>query len=423
MAAQCAHQLFDDCSTQASPERVQMITRSQRLQGLELLENGVQNQELVPNDHYVEEQNITNADWRTNCYEYYPDGRIKRHRGPTKLANVENLPKGVKIIVKLDRFNVPCSQSAIVLGSYLGTLVRKPHLAPLNILQWNHKLYKRAYHPKMISEVELDGKWRQYKSKLKRGYYKPNLPMERVLQTVPKIVAESQWATLVSYWYLEDSKKISDKNKENAQNIKHPHILGRKSFAIKRKELEVNGVEVDRATFFDECHKTKDGRYVNDATEEKMNEVYMKLAEKRVDGQELNEADFEQAMLEVFGKDHRGRVRGMGPTITPTNYYGGRFSNISGSNEGSSSSNVNGFISFIVSYLTEKYPEDNLISRLPPSVARVIPRQEVDQNEGSQPPNTATSSLPFDQNYENQLPNTTPSSSARASSQSCSEEE
>ena len=103
----------------------------------------------------------------------------------------------------------------------------------------------------------------------------------------------------------------------------------------------------------------------------------MKLAEKRVDGQELSEADFEQAMLEVFGKDHRGRVRGMGPTITPTNYYGGRFSNISGSNEGSSSSNVNGFISFIVSYLTEKYPEDNLISRLPPSVARVIPRQEV----------------------------------------------
>ncbi|XP_052137698.1 uncharacterized protein LOC127756397 [Oryza glaberrima] len=270
---------------------------------------------------------------------------------------------------------------------------------------------------------QLDGKWRQYRSKLKKGYYKPNLPMERVLQTVPKTVAESQWATLVSYWYLEDSKKISDKNKENAQNIKHPHILGRKSFAIKRKELEVNGVEVDRATFFDECHKTKDGRYVNDATEEKMNEVYMKLAEKRVDGQELSEADFEQAMLEVFGKDHRGRVRGMGPTITPTNYYGGRFSNISGSSEGSSSSNVNGFISFIVSYLAEKYPEDNLISWLPPSVARVIPRQEVDQNEGSQPPNTATSSLPFDQNHENQLPNTTPSSSARASSQSCSEEE
>lgn len=40
---------------------------------------------------------------------------------------------------------------------------------------------------------------------------------------------------------------------------------------------EVNGVEVDRATFFDECHKTKDGRYVTDATQEKMVLTYLFL--------------------------------------------------------------------------------------------------------------------------------------------------
>ena len=72
----------------------------------------------------------------------------------------------------------------------------------------------------------------------------------------------------------------------------------------------------------------------------------MKLAEKRLDGQEVSEAGFEQTMLEVFGQDRSGRVRGMGPTITPTNYYGGRFLNISAINEqGTSSSNVNAFIS------------------------------------------------------------------------------
>nr|CAD40505.2 OSJNBa0050F15.13 [Oryza sativa Japonica Group] len=85
---------------------------------------------------------------------------------------------------------------------------------------------------------------------------------------VPNTVDESQWPTLVSYWYSKDSKKISDRNQENA--LKHPHTLGRKSFTRKRKELEVNEVEVDRETFFDECHKTKDGRYVTDATQEKM---------------------------------------------------------------------------------------------------------------------------------------------------------
>ncbi|EAY76041.1 hypothetical protein OsI_03969 [Oryza sativa Indica Group] len=236
---------------------------------------------------------------------------------------------------------------------------------------------------------QLDGKWRQYKGKLKGKYYKPNLPMERVLQTVPNTVDESRWPTLVSYWYSKDSKKISDRNQENA--LKHPHTLGRKSFTRKRKELEVNGVEVDRETFFDECHKTKDGRYVTDATQEKMNEVYMKLAEKRVDSQQLTEADFEQAMLDMFGKDHSGRVRGMGPTITPTNYYGGRFLNISAINEQGTSS--------------KKYPEDNLLARLPPSLTRLIPTSEVNQNQ------------------EVQAPNTAPSPSQRASSQPSTEEE
>lgn len=33
---------------------------------------------------------------------------------------------------------------------------------------------------------------------------------------------------------------------------------------------DARGGEVDRATFFDECHKTKEGAYVNASTKEKM---------------------------------------------------------------------------------------------------------------------------------------------------------
>lgn len=71
------------------------------------------------------------------------------------MANVENLPEGVKIVVKLDRFNAPISKSASVLGTYLGTIVKKPHLAPLNVLKWNDDVYQKIYHPKMIKEVEV----------------------------------------------------------------------------------------------------------------------------------------------------------------------------------------------------------------------------------------------------------------------------
>jgi hypothetical protein len=84
---------------------------------------------------------------------YIPDGRIKRRRGPTKLAHLSNLP--VKIIVKLDRFNAPISKSAGLLGSYLGTLVKKPHLAPLNVLKWNDDMFKEIYHDKLLAAVTV----------------------------------------------------------------------------------------------------------------------------------------------------------------------------------------------------------------------------------------------------------------------------
>ena len=84
-----------------------------------------------------------------------PDGRIKRRRGPTKLANVSNLPERVRIIVKLDHFNAPISTSAGVLGSYLGTLVKKPHLAPLNVLKWNDAMFKEIYHDKLLAAVTV----------------------------------------------------------------------------------------------------------------------------------------------------------------------------------------------------------------------------------------------------------------------------
>lgn len=133
------------------------------------------------------------------------------------------------------------------------------------------------------------------------------------------------------------------------------------------------GREVDRATFFDECHKTKDGVYVNALTEEKMNEVYMKLAEKKLDGHELTEEDYKKAMKDVFGKDHPGRVRGMGPTTTPSKYFGGRFFTLSRDEAGTSTSSAqDGLMKFVLSYLAKKYPEDDLLSRLPPHLRRQL---------------------------------------------------
>jgi hypothetical protein len=97
----------------------------------------------------------------------------------------------------------------------------------------------------------------------------------------------------------------------------------------------------------------------------------MKLAEKKLDGRELTEADYEKAMKDAFGKDHPGRVRGMGPTITQSKYFGGRFFTLSRDEAGTSTSNTqDGLMKFVFSYLAEKYHEDDLFSRLPPHLRR-----------------------------------------------------
>ncbi|KAL6656744.1 hypothetical protein ACP70R_004524 [Stipagrostis hirtigluma subsp. patula] len=191
-------------------------------------------------------------------------------------------------------------------------------------------------------------------------------------------------------WTIHDLPELSATNKENAKKIKYPHTLGRKSFARKRKELEDSrGQHVNRAVFFDECHKNKEGAYTNARTEEKMNEVYMKLAERMVD-RALTEADYEEVMLEVFGKVHSGRVRGMGPTITPTNYYGARFWNLSNTNGapcGSSSScgsnwnDAKQFMQFVASFMAEKYPEVDWLSHLPESLRRRTEDVEIEESE------------------------------------------
>ncbi|KAL6868331.1 hypothetical protein ACP4OV_015176 [Aristida adscensionis] len=397
---------------------------SRRLQNLEFVDNNFQDEhvhghENVQSAGILQEENPIEDDWLNHIYEISSSGHLRRRRGPTKMADVGTLPEDVKIVVKLDWFGIPNSKSSSTLGSYMGTLVRKPVFAPLNILRWDDKCFNQ-YKKNMIADIEskfeidskarpwmlteLGNKWRQYKRNLKQKYYKPAVPLEQAIQTHPETVDQFQWLSLFSHWYSDKAKEISEKNKENAKNIKYPHTLGRKSFARKRKELEDRtGRHVNRAVFFYECHKNKQGAYTNAATEEKMNDVYMKLAERMI-SRPLTDTDYEEVMVEVFGKDHSGRVRGMGPTITPTNYYGARFWNLSNTNVqpcgsaslcGSNCNDVKQFIQFVASFMEEKYPEVDWMSHLPKSLKRR--RTEDAQNEERGSPNDnsfSTSSEP-----------------------------
>ena len=72
----------------------------------------------------------------------------------------------------------------------------------------SHKDRSPAIGPKSRNWLvnQLGNKLRQYKAKLKKKHYKAELPMERVMENAPETVEETQWNTLVSYWYSEEAK-------------------------------------------------------------------------------------------------------------------------------------------------------------------------------------------------------------------------
>ncbi|XP_061344596.1 uncharacterized protein LOC133290521 [Gastrolobium bilobum] len=105
-------------------------------------------------------------------------------------------------------------------------------------------------------------------------------------------------------------QKYSIINTANRQKQTIPHTLGAKTLARRKRELEIEeGRKYSRGEMYVVSHKKKDGNFVND-------EVMLKNDQLL---QQLEQANTEQeAFVNVFGKEHPGRVRGMGFGVVPS---------------------------------------------------------------------------------------------------------
>ncbi|XP_055959603.1 uncharacterized protein LOC126656132 [Mercurialis annua] len=81
-------------------------------------------------------------------------GRRYRKRGRTTMVSVWNLSGDEKIFVEVDKYGVPCTQEAAVLGSFLGTIATNGTLAPINFSRWDDK-YLKPFYRKMLAVVEF----------------------------------------------------------------------------------------------------------------------------------------------------------------------------------------------------------------------------------------------------------------------------
>ncbi|XP_061362243.1 uncharacterized protein LOC133305996 [Gastrolobium bilobum] len=132
-----------------------------------------------------------------------------------------------------------------------------------------------------------------------------DMSLEESIERCPMGISREQWASFLEYIFEKRTMEIAEKNTANRAKLTIPHTLGSKSIARRKRELEIEkGRPISRAEFYAYSHLKKDGTFVN---EEALQKNDLLLA-----AQNYGTLSKEEAYVQVFGKEHPGRVRGMG---------------------------------------------------------------------------------------------------------------
>ncbi|XP_025622948.1 uncharacterized protein [Arachis hypogaea] len=234
----------------------------------------------------------------------------------------------------------------------------------------------------------LGKKWREHRIKLWNDFDDPRLSKNEIINNAPEDIAPDQWALFVEYRLKPETQKLCKRNQEIRQKQIIPHTSGAKSIARRRAELtEETGKEVNRVQMWDITHKKINGSYVN----EKAKEIAEKIeAHSSQQPMELTVNSPLDALGVVFGKEHPGRVRGLGMGAVPTIAFKNNTTRISQMNLGSSNDvgtsstcgpnvqeeldSVKAQLQALVSYIASKEG-----GKIPIQLAGMFPTQQVSQ--------------------------------------------
>lgn len=253
----------------------------------------------------------------------------KKGRGPTRCRFLNDLPDGERIAVPLNKLGQPIGPESSKLVSFLGTVARNGHMAPLTYVQWRHmpdSIKQEMWeHVQSKFDVDLRGKpwvmksiatkWRDWKAELKAKHYYPHETDEERLKDIHPRIIPDQWPFLVSYWNTENAQKLCATNRANRLKVKATHASGQKSFARIREEERIkrpDGKEPTRAELYILTHTRRDGQPVDEAAAENI----AKLREFAAKKQEDSDCSDNDTFGQVMGEDKGGYLRtyGLGPT-------------------------------------------------------------------------------------------------------------
>ncbi|KAM7461705.1 hypothetical protein LguiA_029826 [Lonicera macranthoides] len=266
----------------------------------------------------------------------------KGGRGSARLGDIWGTGKQLEIL--FNEFFQPIGENSAKLSTHLGIIARDGNRLPLTLKDWRCKDLK-PYKERVWLEVKENtgapeefkktclkkvGKiWNNWKSDVKRDYYRSCKTDEERLQKCPPRVEEDQWPKLVEYWGSREAKKKSRRNRRSRKMQKTPHTSGQKSHATVSHEIEVEkGVKPSRIDVYFKTHERKNGEAIDKGAAEAMSKMKEKLKQLPPESIEYITCK-NDIFYEVMGRDSNGHCRTYGVGPSPTDVFGLRQSHIS----------------------------------------------------------------------------------------------
>ncbi|XP_016177901.2 uncharacterized protein LOC107623159 isoform X3 [Arachis ipaensis] len=170
---------------------------------------------------------------------------------------------------------------------------------------------------------QMGKSWKDTRGRLYNSHYKPLWTLEQNLEKRPEGIPREHWRWFIDYRNDPGTKAKCKQNRLNRKKQLYTHTGGSKSLARAREEefvlsqSEKQGRKVGRGEIFILKHKRSDGSYIH--------EEARKIGEKIHEIEHLDEStrllSQNDSLAQALGKEHPGRVRGIGHGPTPSQLF------------------------------------------------------------------------------------------------------
>ncbi|CAL5426235.1 unnamed protein product [Camellia sinensis] len=275
-------------------------------------------------------------DWLREEEMQRTDESTKRNtRGITRMVEVWNLTPEERIMLTFNKDLQAVSTEGGIFSRFIGTIARKPHLCPIKYKNWHEvpdqykedcwNIIERRDMIRHRTLKSMGEKWRNWKCSLKAKYYDETKTAAQIVATAPLTVNREHYADLVAYWFSKEGQELSATNKESRREQTSAHTGGSKTYAQHAYDMEQKDkIALDRAKLYIPLHKRKDGTPVNEAAATKIEklEALMSSQPSSSEGNVGGRISWSPNDIysQVMGKEHHGRVRGLGFGPTPSKH-------------------------------------------------------------------------------------------------------